>query len=987
MNLAISSIETAQIILILFVLFLSAAIFIQKNPYRIHINSDSSLLSFTLFLFTLIPCLLLAFEAYLFFKLFNYFGFNLTVFILGVLLILPTILVLISYFKTFPNFYDQNIKSIESTGNSEEEKFIIQLVDDLNNQFSLNCSIKVIFSRTSNTSPHIVGRGFQNCYLILPFNIFELSLRACSNNKRKAKNLIRLVICHELSHIKHGDLRLLPLLTVYPALLFSIFGTYIFYLIFPTNDFATNAVEYICLSTLNLSLFTFIFIFFLLKFIATDIEKNADAEAILFLSKEELDEICNTNSSKSSSHLEEFVFLCKTTAILPRLSFSLYKQNYLMSLLTHLRITPKKSPIKKFRDSIKLRTTDIKSKSLFVRSLSDFNLFFKFFGVGVLGKLSTSNISIIVQLNYLNHVCETDRKGAKVFFPNFLEQIDTWSSTQESAFLFQLFRGTAPVIFALLMVFLTHFSIRKFYLYKIDTVFRFPYFPLRSFFTFLITYSLTGTFINDLIEPKFIKFPALFGDTYIFWLVYLPCTLLFPIFVKIRVRYIQKIFNSELPYLLSKIGLISVMFSAQLLFNCQLNIVSGFLCILVSILFWDVLFSLIPHKIYIHEYLNYEKTYYLSLFSKQWIYSFIDTSNKFNFKHLGQFVLTPPNIIFSILTYEGFHSFLSHIDIQLSDPAEELIKEPLINNNILSPSTFISVALFLIFITRISIYYGKSFSLKKSIQSNFQTISSLAHLIELKIIKSNSTKLNRVFNDFKNEIISFKSYFTTNNSFSPEMASMCRFLEISNLLNFKSDQTSKIKEWLLKCANSNGGFAPFQNADSRLINSYRALRLFSNDPLLPDKDLHKEWLIDQLKMVCSIKRISNIEEWLRQTSLIVKSLNLLSFDFKTIKAEENIIYQICLKNWRTIQRSIKAEKYFYEIFSISMKTIDQSLIDKSLTNLDQYFYHSVLINDPLVEIELYLDSLKLFYLLSPKSHSNYASFQKLKEHLITLYNE
>ncbi len=122
------------------------------------------------------------------------------------LLLLPLFLLFVAYFL-LPVI---SLRYLNSKPDSDSELAV--LIVDLARQMSIEIdSFHFICSKTSGFSPHVLGTAWGKPILVVPGDFSEMCRTACHNDNDLTEGLMRLVLSHELAHMKSRDLLWLPL--------------------------------------------------------------------------------------------------------------------------------------------------------------------------------------------------------------------------------------------------------------------------------------------------------------------------------------------------------------------------------------------------------------------------------------------------------------------------------------------------------------------------------------------------------------------------------------------------------------------------------------------------------------------------------------------------------------------------------------------------------------------------------------------------------
>lgn len=179
------------------------------------------------------------------------------------------------------------------------------LVRAILQSMDISTEVVPIYSNTSDVSPHVIGSS-KRCYIVFPENYDQLIHDTCDDENLK-EGLSRLIISHELAHIKNKDLLIMPTYwSITKAFkwfcMISAILYFITYFIAPSSIVTVFAQN---LMGLNIAVYGFLYFF--LKYILSKREQYADAVATLSTHPEIVNQLISEFDNKPSP-LELFIF-------------------------------------------------------------------------------------------------------------------------------------------------------------------------------------------------------------------------------------------------------------------------------------------------------------------------------------------------------------------------------------------------------------------------------------------------------------------------------------------------------------------------------------------------------------------------------------------------------------------------------------------------------------------------------------------------------
>ncbi|MBM4103129.1 MAG: hypothetical protein FJ263_03640 [Planctomycetes bacterium] len=204
-------------------------------------------------------------------------------------------------------------------GSKEPQQSICELVKSIAHSMEIKARISPISSNISDISPYVIGTS-KECYIVLPSNYDSLLEGACGDNGLK-EGLGRLILSHELAHIKNGDIYLLPIYWVItkPLKWFCLASIVLYFCIkYCINPSSTVMLFAGNLIPLNITVFCFLYIS--IRYLLKKREQLADAVATLFTHPDTVQQL-TLESGTMLAPLEMFIFSLITRSPLNRFCF------------------------------------------------------------------------------------------------------------------------------------------------------------------------------------------------------------------------------------------------------------------------------------------------------------------------------------------------------------------------------------------------------------------------------------------------------------------------------------------------------------------------------------------------------------------------------------------------------------------------------------------------------------------------------------------
>lgn len=229
--------------------------------------------------------------------------------VLGILyscvLLLPLFIVLCSRY-TFSRMVRKRLGD-PNTDSTVEEPSILASVRDVCQQMSVPHPVSVVRSSKPDISPFALGSSKRQCWLVIPSNFSSLIFEACDDKPHLVEGLKRLILTHEIAHIRNRDIFTLPILwAIRTPLKLWLTGVVLFYLF--ARYFTDNAlVALVGRPLTGIIILGWLFLIVAMRSVLKAREKLADATATLYVAPQTIKKLTETDKS-GLSPLEKLVF-------------------------------------------------------------------------------------------------------------------------------------------------------------------------------------------------------------------------------------------------------------------------------------------------------------------------------------------------------------------------------------------------------------------------------------------------------------------------------------------------------------------------------------------------------------------------------------------------------------------------------------------------------------------------------------------------------
>ncbi|MGZ5505617.1 MAG: hypothetical protein ACXWJX_02340 [Limisphaerales bacterium] len=332
---------------------------------------------------------------------------------------------------------------------------ILEIAETLRAQMRVPSSVQVVFARQCNQSPLAMGTSARNAVIVLPKNLYDLTSAACDEDEEATREMLRLILAHEMAHILNKDLWILPLLSILRSpfrfrsesehwrrlallcspLLSCFLAIVIFHLIASWFHLG-NAVSFVVSPLTPLLFFGSLLLTWVLHSTVNERERLADATALLYVSPASLERLAMTPTSESAipiCPLERFTMVMSLNALFSHSFFGF--QIGIRSVFAERSINRQRE--RSNRSELFLT----KGAALPRDFLPSFQAVVI---VGLLGALLASIFATTIFYAFLSHLVSTGTSPD--LNTGVLNAISTWSTEEKSNTIWQVYRTATPTI-------------------------------------------------------------------------------------------------------------------------------------------------------------------------------------------------------------------------------------------------------------------------------------------------------------------------------------------------------------------------------------------------------------------------------------------------------------------------------------------------------------------------------------------------------------
>ncbi len=952
-------------------------------------------------------------------------GFEIWSLVYAAMLVIPSIVILSSYplFHWITNLrYGYLTKQKQTVDRS-----IYSHIQALTQEMELKYPVAMTISAHPGMTPFAIGCSSWKCRLVLPPDLKTLINKACNGVSFLEEGLIRLILAHELAHIRNRDLSILPLLWIIrnPLKWLLILSTAYFIVCrFVVNDALVMLVGG-PLVFLNLAVGGFLSLAFVS--VIREREQLADATALLYVSPDVVSQLSQEKAAELSP-LEKLIFSFTTAFSFSRsyLGFDLPLNRsyfrFFYKLGPYTTFVNKK--LSSFQQALFTRLQALVSKSAALprTMLPTWKTVCL---IAITMAFLFSLLRLTKYFAFTSHILSDTVVGDAHFPDGFLRGMETWREVAENSifwypdydFYFKLLLACTAACFLLLPM--------------RDITIRPEKIKMRSLFQFVclvlfyyLVFSISSYLLHGLIQPPFPTFPGMEITSNLTFI-----TLMMTLFFG-SVLLILKTLNAArflFLFIGTLLGLACLFIPAVLVlqYGVKLPISSrvllcGFAALITSLLNVVPILKLLTRN---EEY-EYEGIRYWRLLWKRKFDLLLGGKNfsklvrhlKWTFHGL---VITQamPFILVCLVGYiflVQFDSWYFENTVVLQQAHRALIDSAVdriqsgtwdldakrrlflglfhgyVGPDRQYPSAVLAFAVvgcglfFTAFCFAISALRGES--KKTKFWRAFPNVLVLSEVLKCSRILKNLTACFASKTSFR---LCGPSYITGIERI-PLMKTTCHVISFLNSLNPMDCRVQKMSEWVKKCMSSTGGFAAMPGMTADTIHTGAALRMLSDTGRISEIALGKqqEWLLRQLHLLLETKVCYLTDyEWLTTLCDIIKSMLVISPDYQFPAKEATKMMELSTVKWQNTGRSIKATNRYVSILVLLCPSDGAGVFDKIRADWLPRQEQRLVTLSPSAQLPEISVLVGIIIELFPYSYLERASIRQVKDSLEKVYTK
>lgn len=303
-------------------------------------------------------------------------------------------------------------------------------------------------------TPCVLGVSRRSFAVVLPHDLDARALRACGGDRQLASSLIRLVLTHELAHVRNGDILFLPLLTAAQGSLrwslLAMLGCFALIRLF-AND---SSVVMVATRLASLVMFGGLALSVLLALARRERERLADATASLFVDPEAIGQLTTASRDGSAPQppLEKFLAGLKVRVALQKRVFGFGADDGEANRTSHWwrNAFGERNPVAQLKRGWKSRMRSLALKKDAIAG-SPAGPLFAAGAAGILAGLIYGAFAHWVAMDFYDHLLRHRGSPADPVAAGFLRSYAGWTHLQKDSLGWQTARTLVPLIAGMLL--------------------------------------------------------------------------------------------------------------------------------------------------------------------------------------------------------------------------------------------------------------------------------------------------------------------------------------------------------------------------------------------------------------------------------------------------------------------------------------------------------------------------------------------------------